>query len=105
MDNELMDVCFGGEIVKRPISHIEAIEGHLSRVVPKLQDGEECIWYMGSLIPHIIQARQSSYRASQACICDRCGKQYGDHPMDESELSWQNEPFLHVLCNGDRVKL
>lgn len=45
------------------------------------------------------------YRAHQDCRCPKCGKRYIDHPMDLRSLSWQDEPFLHVLCNGDRVKL
>lgn len=46
-----------------------------------------------------------AYRANQDCICPLCGKRYIDHPMNKEVLSWQDEPFLHVLCNGDLVKL
>lgn len=45
------------------------------------------------------------YRACGQCICDVCGKEYFKHPFDFWELSYTGEPFLHVLCNGDRVKL
>lgn len=45
-------------------------------------------------------------RASGDCICNQCGKKYYDHPMDGLVCSAiDNKPFLHVLCNGERVKL
>ena len=45
------------------------------------------------------QARQAAmYRASGSMKCS-CGWEYRQHPNDE------NYDFLHVLCNGDRVKL
>lgn len=45
------------------------------------------------------------YRASGQCVCDRCGKEFIRHPLDFWELGYDGEPVLHVLCNGDRVKL
>lgn len=45
------------------------------------------------------------YRAAGDCTCQECGEEYRRHPMDHFELSYAGEPFLHVLCNGDRVKL
>jgi hypothetical protein len=45
------------------------------------------------------------YRASKDCICEACGQEYWRHPFDFWELGYNGEPFLHVLCNGDRVKL
>jgi len=45
------------------------------------------------------------YRADGRCICELCGEEYRRHPMDHFELSYSGEPFLNVLCNGDRVKL
>lgn len=44
------------------------------------------------------------YRASGDKICT-CGRKYYDHPMDEKVLDYAGQPFLHILCNGDRVKL
>jgi ribA/ribD-fused uncharacterized protein len=46
-----------------------------------------------------------AYRASGNCICNICGKKYYDHPMSAKYKSWQNEMYLHILCNGDLVKL
>ena len=43
-------------------------------------------------------------RASQDCICE-CGTRYGDHPFSEEDISYDGYPYLHVLCNGDKVKL
>lgn len=45
------------------------------------------------------------YRASGGVMCRACGCEYRLHPMDPDVLSDQNEPFLNVLCSGDRVKL
>ena len=47
----------------------------------------------------------SMYRADQHCICDECGEEYWRHPYAEECLDDQGMPFLHVLCNGDIVKL
>lgn len=39
------------------------------------------------------------YRASGDCFCGICGYAYREHRVD------LDLPFLHVLCNQDRVKL
>lgn len=39
------------------------------------------------------------YRAAGDCLCPKCGFEYRSHPVDSTD------EFLHVLCNGDRVKL
>lgn len=49
-------------------------------------------------------------RASGMCVCGQCGKKYIDHPYDETVLGLEDhhgvrQPFLHVLCDGTRVKL
>lgn len=38
-------------------------------------------------------------RASGLCTCTGCGRLYYDHPADT------DEPWLNVLCDGQRVKL
>lgn len=43
-------------------------------------------------------------RASGACICPVCGKEYRQHPLGGPK-GWQDEQFLNELCNGDLVKL
>lgn len=43
-------------------------------------------------------------RASGACICPVCGKEYRQHPLG-GPVGWQDEQFLNELCNGDLVKL
>jgi hypothetical protein len=45
------------------------------------------------------------YRASKDCECPDCGLEFWRHPFDFWELDYAGEPFMHVLCNGDRVKL
>jgi hypothetical protein len=44
------------------------------------------------------------HRASGDCVCD-CGKDYYSHPYVTEARDQDGEPFLHVLCNGDIVKL
>ena len=45
-------------------------------------------------------------RASGDCLCKHCGGSYRDHAMDTSNINLAEEsPFLHVLCDGTRVKL
>jgi hypothetical protein len=39
------------------------------------------------------------YRANHECMCPACGEAYWRHAVDPFER------YLHVLCNGDRVKL
>jgi len=45
------------------------------------------------------------YRSASDCICEGCGYEYRYHPLDPHDLSYDGQPFMHVLCNGDRVKL
>jgi hypothetical protein len=45
------------------------------------------------------------HRASGDCICEDCGEVYYDHQYDMEELGYDGQPFLIVLCNGERVKL
>lgn len=45
------------------------------------------------------------YRADQRVICKTCGKQYIDHPFADEARDPDNLPYLHVVCNGDIVKL
>lgn len=45
------------------------------------------------------------YRASGDMLCVTCGKTYYDHPLDQEIRDYNNEPFLHRICNGDLVKL
>jgi hypothetical protein len=45
-------------------------------------------------------------RADGRTVCKDCGKEYLEHPMETIVLSAiDNQPFLHVLCDGSRVKL
>ena len=39
------------------------------------------------------------FRAAGDCECPVCGHEYRLHPVDETD------EWLHVLCNGERVKL
>jgi hypothetical protein len=49
-------------------------------------------------------ARREWYRADGNCLCE-CGAVYRLHPLDPADLDYEGHPYMHVLCNGDRVKL
>lgn len=44
-------------------------------------------------------------RAAGDCICECCGEQYRFHPKDWRDTGYLMSPFLHILCDGTRVKL
>jgi hypothetical protein len=46
-----------------------------------------------------------SYRSNGDMVCSICKKKYIDHPMEKDILGYNEEPYLHKLCNGDLVKL
>lgn len=43
------------------------------------------------------------YRAHQDCICERCGREYRKHQM--AGPKFDDYYWLHLLCNGDLVRL
>jgi len=45
------------------------------------------------------------HRASGDAVCSTCKKTYRRHAQDHAKLGYDGQPFLHVLCNGMRVKL
>jgi hypothetical protein len=50
------------------------------------------------------------FRAGGDCICKICGKDYYRHPFYRLTVGGWDLPYnqgfwLHVLCNGDLVKL
>lgn len=44
-------------------------------------------------------------RCDGRMLCERCGQDYYSHPMDWRVPGYDDRPFLHVLCDGRRVKL
>lgn len=44
-------------------------------------------------------------RASGECVCATCSEPYWRHSFAPEFLSWEGQPFLRRLCNGDLVKL
>lgn len=50
------------------------------------------------------EATREWYRADGGAICS-CGMSYREHPYDLNDLAYDGSPYMHVLCNGDRVKL
>lgn len=45
------------------------------------------------------------HRASGECACNECGRCYYDHPYVDELRDWEDNPYLHILCNGEIVKL
>ena len=45
------------------------------------------------------------YRASGECICSECGRDYYSHPYASEARDRDDQPYLHIICNGDIVKL
>lgn len=45
------------------------------------------------------------YRADQNTLCTECDREYWRHPASWRVRDSDDNPFLHVLCNGDHVKL
>jgi len=43
-------------------------------------------------------------RASGDCVCE-CGLAYRVHPLDWRERGYDGQAYLHILCDGRRVKL
>ncbi len=56
------------------------------------------------LAKNIPEPSGQEYRASGDALCLECGHEIRLHPMDPNQLTYQDQPYLHVLCNGDRVK-
>lgn len=48
--------------------------------------------------------RDGWYRASGDALCKVCGYAYRLHPLDPEQLDDKGRKWLHVLCNGDRIK-
>jgi hypothetical protein len=61
------------------------------------------------LKPHVFPAppfnENDWKRAGGDVRCETCGCVYYDHPLDPDALSFDDLPYLHVLCDGRRVKL
>ena len=50
------------------------------------------------------ELRTEPRRSDGGRVCEDCGRMYGTHPQDFSQLL-DGYPYLHVICNGDYVKL
>ena len=59
-----------------------------------------CKVYFGPGVEH-----QEFIRADGNCICKTCGNYYRNHVLDGAFQDWQDNYWLHILCDGTRVKL
>ena len=68
---------------------------------------ENSYWKRGKLketgLSHNVLGNRM-HRASGDCVCD-CGQNYYSHPYATEARDRDGEPYLHVLCDGDIVKL
>jgi len=62
---------------------------------PKLFDTKE----------FIEEALVEFYRADGNLVCQNCQKQYWNHDFEPDLVSFDDQPYLRRLCNGDLVKL
>ena len=51
------------------------------------------------------EVNEAARRTSHLVVCKECGKEYIEHPYIDNTLDWEGRPYLHVVCNGDIVKL
>jgi hypothetical protein len=64
------------------------------------------IYYLFDIgVQSILEDEINTYRAGGDCICEICKKRYSEHSLDKEILDFKGDPFLNILCNGDRVKL
>ena len=45
------------------------------------------------------------HRTDGDMICEVCGHEYIEHPLDWRVIGYGDVPFLNVICDGRRVKL
>ena len=50
-------------------------------------------------------AAVSMFRASGDCECPVCGRAYWQHGWTPHRAFGDGEPYLHLLCTGEVVKL
>jgi hypothetical protein len=50
-------------------------------------------------------ASLSMFRASGDCECPVCGAEYWRHPFTPHRAFGDGDPYLHLLCTGEVVKL
>ena len=50
-------------------------------------------------------ASLSMFRASGDCKCPECGEVYRRHPFTPHRAFGDGDPYLHLRCNGEVVKL
>jgi len=49
--------------------------------------------------------RDENRRIAGDALCPDCEHKAIDHPLEESILSYDDQPYLHKLCSGEVVKL
>lgn len=63
---------------------------------------------MADLQLHELRTKPEKFiRANGDCLCPQCFEPYRKHPfaMEEEQLDWEGQPFMHRLCDGLLVKL
>lgn len=50
------------------------------------------------------ERKETPERYDSRALCFACGKQVGDHPLDPTFLDYNGDPFVHLLCDGQRAK-
>lgn len=82
----------------------DAHEGIKGRSLSRLTNIEKCaLTALGETEEPTVPYR----RAGGGSVCPSCFSRYREHPLDRrpEAMSDTEEPWLRVLCNGERVKL
>lgn len=101
----------GGERTSgKVVTRRDTTKGHQGVVYGAESRGAEPVeWYGDSGVVSRyfkqVQADPDFFRAAGDCLCSVCNEPYRKHPYDMKTLAWHGEPWLHVLCDGRRVKL
>jgi hypothetical protein len=65
----------------------------------------EDLWTRGFIAGLQATGGPEIYRADGDMVCNQCQHTYYQHPLDREIRDDHDQPFIHRLCNGDRVKL
>lgn len=55
--------------------------------------------------PPVVAGEEDGRRTAGDMICEVCGHEYIEHPLDWRVIGYGDWPFLNVICDGRRVKL
>jgi hypothetical protein len=79
--------------------------GMTFEVVDSVYLPEDAVLSMDADIARALDVPIIYYARSGNMLCNACKKDYLHHSLDPAHLDYEGRPFLHVICNGLRIKL